>query len=130
VQFGVGSRPGSCTGFGRSVGRFGLVSGLGSGRFWAEVVLVHLFGFFAVSGFFGGRCFWFCFAGLCLTASCTPVPAKSKRGNINMRMLPSTLARYIDGNVGNRLWFGVLVFGLCASCVRAEWTAAQVAKSA
>ena len=51
VQFGVGSRPGSCTGFGRSVGRFGLVSGLGSGRFWAEVVLVHLFGFFAVSGF-------------------------------------------------------------------------------
>jgi hypothetical protein len=28
-----------------------LVSGLGSGRFWAEVVLVHLFGFFAVSGF-------------------------------------------------------------------------------
>ena len=52
VQFGVGSRPGSCTGFGRSVGRFGLVSGLGSGRFWAEVVLVHLFGVFRGFGFF------------------------------------------------------------------------------
>ena len=54
VQFGVGSRPGSWTGFGRSVsvGRFGLVSGLGSGRFWAEVVLLHLFGIlFEVSGF-------------------------------------------------------------------------------
>ena len=54
VQFGVGSRPGSCTGFGRSVGRFGLVSGLGSGRFWAEVVLVHLFGCFRGFGVFGG----------------------------------------------------------------------------
>ena len=59
VQFGVGSRPGSCTGFGRSVGRFGLVSGLGSGRLCADVVLVHLFGFFAVSG---GAAFGFVFA--------------------------------------------------------------------
>ena len=61
VQFGVGSRPGSCTGFGRSVGRFGLVSGLGSGRFWAEVVLVHLFGVFRGFGVFGGTAFFgFC----------------------------------------------------------------------
>ena len=63
VQFGVGSRPGSCTGFGLSVGRFGLVSGLGSGRLWADVVLVHLFGFFAVSGFFGGALLLVLFCG-------------------------------------------------------------------
>ena len=55
VQFCVGSRPGSwngSVGLGRSVW-FGLVSGLGSGRFCAEVVLLHLFKFLV--GFLG---FW------------------------------------------------------------------------
>ncbi len=78
VQLCIGSRPGSCTGFGRSVGRFGVVSGLGSGRLWADVVLVHLFGCFRGFGVFEGALLLALFCG-------APPHRELCAGNYNVR---------------------------------------------
>ena len=79
---------------GRSVGRFGLVSGLGSGRFWAEVVLVHRFGVFRGFGFLGALLL--VFAG--------KADLKISEEKKLCKQATSPLARCIDEGVGNRLW--------------------------